>query len=454
MAERWVGRATTGRQRDYVVIFGSCLALTAVAQLIGERTFDLGIGKVTLLPIVWGLILGGALSLQPACRVPVRVQRLAAGFMELGVVVLIAKVGFLAGKNYKELIHAGPAMLTQELGHLIGTLVLSLPLAVLIGMGRPAIGACFSIDRETSFAMVTERYGRTSPEYNGVLAMYVFGTIFGALWMSLLGSFLADHRVLDPKALAMGAGVGSNSMMLAAATSIADQHPDIKDQILTLGAVSSLATAAFGLYVSRYVALPLADRLYVVLDRTALGRAASRLNRGSRDGSATSSTGSLTGPTAADVSIDSAAASRPANQWAVSAVLFVAIGLALAMTPDTTRSMVGKGLVGLLILLAVVLVARYLHRITHASWMILVATIGGLLASPISPWASTLNGYVDPVGLATIGVPTLVIAGLGLGKDWPLLRRVGWRVVPVGLVSIASSFLFAAVVAHFALGIG
>ena len=47
-----------------------------------------------------------------------------------------------------------------------------------------------------------------------------------------------------------------------------------------------------------------------------------------------------------------------------------------------------------------------------------------------------------------------MLAGLGLGKDAPMLRRIGWRIVPVGLVSFAASFIVSAAIAELALGLG
>ncbi|WP_028928051.1 DUF3100 domain-containing protein [Pseudonocardia acaciae] len=419
--------------RVYLPLALVCVALTGIAQLIGSVTLNIGIGSVVLSPVIWAILMGGLVSIQKIRAFPLRMQRFAGYFMEASVLILIAKVGFLAGANLPELVRAGPAMLTQELGHLFGTLVLSLPLAVILGMGRPAIGACFSIDRETSFSMVTERYGASSPEYNGVLAMYVFGTVFGALFMSVLASFLAGYDIFDPLALAMGTGVGSASMMIAAATAIADQYPAVREQVLTLGSVSSLATAVFGIYVSKYLALPLAHRFYSLL-----------AGRRRRDDAPPA----IAATAAASVEPDGPAPSR----WLLYPLLLVPLALATAMSgakPDAMRN----ALVGLLVLTAVVIVASYLHRVARISTMILVASIGCLLASPVSPLSGVLNAFVGQVSLSTIGVVSLAIAGLGLGKDWALLRGVGWRVVPVGLVSIASSFLFATVIAHVVLGV-
>ena len=66
--------------------------------------------------------------------------------------------------NNRRLLDAGPALLLQELGHLFGTVLFSLPIAVALKMGRATVGACFSIDREGSFAIVGDKYGADSDE--------------------------------------------------------------------------------------------------------------------------------------------------------------------------------------------------------------------------------------------------------------------------------------------------
>lgn len=152
---------------------------------------------------------------------------------------------------------------------MFGTIALALPLAVLLRMGPATVGATFSIDREGSFAMVSERYGPPdSDQYRGVLSMYVFGTLFGAVLISLIASLATSFNIFDPPlALAMGAGVGSGSMMAAAAASVVSAHPEMADQVLAVAATSNIITGLLGVYVGMYVALPLADRIYGALTK-------------------------------------------------------------------------------------------------------------------------------------------------------------------------------------------
>src|SRR5699024_2039733 len=94
----------------------------------------------------------------------------------ISVAILIAKFGTEAGPALPKIIAAGPALVLQELGNL-GTIFLSLPLAIMLGLRREAIGMTHSIGREANMALITEKFGIESPEWRGVMSMYIFGTI-------------------------------------------------------------------------------------------------------------------------------------------------------------------------------------------------------------------------------------------------------------------------------------
>jgi hypothetical protein len=68
-----------------------------------------------------------------------------------------------------------------------------------------------------------------SPEGRGVLAEYITGTVLGALFIALSAGFIASMHIFDPRSLAMGAGVGSGSMMAAAIGAISAQAPAEND---------------------------------------------------------------------------------------------------------------------------------------------------------------------------------------------------------------------------------
>ena len=176
--------------------------------------------------------------------------------------LLMTKIGLGIGPNLHIIMNSGWALILQELGHFLGTIVLGLPIALLVGMRREAIGACYSIDREANVAIIIDRYGFHSPEGRGVMGMYICGTLFGAMWISVLAGMIAQLGWFHPIALAMGAGIGSASMMAAATGSIIAVHPEFEREIMAMSGAANLLTSVVGVYFSLFVSLPIMERLY------------------------------------------------------------------------------------------------------------------------------------------------------------------------------------------------
>lgn len=420
------------------------LVLAALAQRIGPAVIPIGAVSVTILPMVWGLLAGGVLSSQRVRPLGDDLQHAGNVVMGVAVLLLVARLSVTIGPNIGLLFTAGPALLLQEVGHLFGTIVLALPLAVLLKMGRPTIGATFSIDREGSFAMVGERFGPNSDEYRGTLSMYVFGTLLGAVTITIVASLAASLHLFDPLALAMGAGVGSGSMMAAAAAVVASEHPELHDQVLALAATSNLITTILGMYVGMYLALPLAEKWYARLTRRS---ASARLPKPT---AATAPDEALATPTTID-----AAETTPA----IAVPLFVSIP-ALLVVGTVTSSIAADGFrwqipLGYALMSVLLLIGLGIYRLSRGrvASLIVVTTLGALSTSPVSPVGAWLSEIIDTVDFVSICTVVLAVAGLSLGKDLPKLRSIGWKIVPVGLVAIVSSYVLSVVVAQFTLGL-
>jgi hypothetical protein len=203
--------------RLYVVAFTIVLA----AEFIGIVNFSVGPGNIVLLPMLWALLIGAVWSLAEnrlpgPLQIGMALQRRASAVVQLALLLFIAKLGLLVGGSLPKLAAACWAMLFQEFGHFFGTTAIGLPIALLLGIKREAIGATFSVGREPSLAIIAEKYGMNSPEGRGVLAEYITGTIFGAVFLALLAGLITSLNIFNPLSLAMGAGVGSGSMMTAA----------------------------------------------------------------------------------------------------------------------------------------------------------------------------------------------------------------------------------------------
>lgn len=115
-----------------------------------------------------------------------REVKAASPLIVIAIMPLIARFGTIIGPSLEQIIAAGPALILQELGNL-GAIALAFPLAVLLlGMGRVAIGARFSVARGPNIAIIAGKYGLKSPEAAGVMGVYLTGTLFGTFIFSPL----------------------------------------------------------------------------------------------------------------------------------------------------------------------------------------------------------------------------------------------------------------------------
>jgi MFS family permease len=238
------------------------IAIAVLSESIGTFKYHL----IVMFPMLYAMLMGSVVSF-PRFKILNESQTKHAG-MILGVMIVLqlSKLGTVIGPQIPYLMQAKLALMLQEIGHFVGTILLGLPLAVMLGMNRESIGATYSIDREPSIAIIFEKYGPESPEGRGVMAMYICGTIFGALWIAILSGVLAQLGVLHPYALAMGAGVGSGAMMTASMGAIAEVYPAMKDQIFAYAGAANLMTTALGVWIALYVSLPIAVWAYGVLN--------------------------------------------------------------------------------------------------------------------------------------------------------------------------------------------
>lgn len=260
------------RMGVFLRLFGAVLVVIIVSELIGIIKIPLGPGSIVLLPMLYAVILG-ILITPDILGKPIKALRkvLSDDEMELaGVLVMVSllplgvKYGTLVGPNIIKVVQAGPAFLLQELGNILTPLI-ALPLALLLGLNREAIGATVSICREPTLGVIGERYGMNSPEGTGVLGTYMIGTVLGTIFFGILGS-IALYTRLHPYALAMASGMGSGSMMTAASTSLAAAAPTgMADTILAYAATSNMLTGVTGMYSVIFIALPLTNLYYKIL---------------------------------------------------------------------------------------------------------------------------------------------------------------------------------------------
>ncbi len=237
------------------------LVLCVIAEYIGGKTFDVGPAKLVLVPMFYSFILGAIISL-PRMKILSNDDMIQASSL-VGVTffLLMARYGTLVGPSFWKVVHSAPALILQEFGNL-GTVLLGVPFAVLLGLRREAIGAAFSNARESNIAIIGEKFGINSPEGLGVMGVYITGTVFGALFCSFMSSLIASTiSWFSPQALAMACGTGSASMMTTSLAPLLAMFPDMKEELTALAASSNMLSGLDGVYMCVFLSLPLSEWL-------------------------------------------------------------------------------------------------------------------------------------------------------------------------------------------------
>ncbi|KTT24710.1 branched-chain amino acid ABC transporter permease [Pseudomonas oryzihabitans] len=422
---------------DTVKLYVWAAVVLVIAELIGAISIPLGPGKVVLLPMIWALLLGAVVGLASK-RLPQGVaigrgaQVRSAAILQYALLIFIAKLGLVVGGSLPTVIAAGWALAFQELGHFVGTILLGLPVALLLGIKREAIGATFSVGREPSLAIIGERYGMDSPEGRGVLAEYLTGTLIGAVFMAIVAGFIASLNIFHPYSLAMGSGIGSGSIMAAAAGAVAAQQtPEVAKQVMALAAAANLITTTLGTYFTLFISLPLAVWGYRVLEP--------RIGRTTK----ASFTQSAVDQTVVDEPVELGWSGR-LSAWLAAAALallgtFVATKALPAAAFTATALLIGAAFVGEL------LCQLFRRKVPAVCWVSLVAMF---LTSPWCPWAPQITAAANTIGVLAVITPMLAFAGLSIAKDIPAFRRLGWRIVVVSLTASFGTFIGAVFIAE------
>lgn len=243
------------------------VCLVIVAEFIGP--LNISITKtinLVAMPLLWAMIGGIGLYLIKSFKpIGKKQAKLAEASMLLFIGPLLCKLAISSGQSIHLLFDVGPALVLQEAGNL-GTIFLALPIALILGFKQEAIGMTNSIGREPNVAVVIDKFGFNSPETRGVLTVFIIGTVIGTLYISFLSSLCVSVLPLHPYAFAMGSGVGSASMNAAALAPIVEMFPDISTNIEAFAGFSNLISFCIGIYVCIFIAIPLTQKLYGILE--------------------------------------------------------------------------------------------------------------------------------------------------------------------------------------------
>ncbi|PZU18563.1 MAG: DUF3100 domain-containing protein [Shinella sp.] len=418
------------------------LLVTLITEWIGPVAIPLGSTRIVILPMLMALLLTTTLAalharLPGPLRLDMPLQRHAGKLLNAALLLFIVKLGLMAGHSMPQLQKVGWALAFQELGHAFGTMVLALPLALLLGIKREAVGATFSIGRENSLVIIGQKYGMQSAEGRGVLAEYITGTVLGAVFITLLVSIIAPLDIFDPRSLAMGAGMGSGSLMAAALGVITvGMPPEMVKELTAIAAAANLIAGVVGFYFAVFITLPLCnwlyDRLEPTLGRTALARSA---------------------PSANEPAPEETMAEEDENPSFADSV----VALLLMLAGITLSNYIGHGVLpqqtlpGVAVMVAIVLLGLLLKRLLRRLPLMLFLAIAATLVTIPGGWplADTVAETINHVQFMSITTTVLALAGFSVARKLPMFRRLGWRIVVVSLTATAGTFIGAAAIAEF-----
>ena len=159
--ETYVYSSLTERIKSEYRVYILAFVFLIIADFIGQVKIPLGPGMLILFPIFYALFMGILSGPQVLKVLKEKEVTAASKLVIIAICPFIAKLGINAGANLPAVLEAGPALLLQEIGNL-GTILLGLPIALLLGLKREAIGATHSINRESNLALITDMYGPDS----------------------------------------------------------------------------------------------------------------------------------------------------------------------------------------------------------------------------------------------------------------------------------------------------
>ena len=246
-------------------IYFAAVIFIVIADSIGQIKVPLGPGTLILFPIFYAIFMGILSGPQVLKIFKKKEVKAASKLVIVCICPFIAKLGINAGASLETVISAGPALLLQEFGNL-GTIFLSLPLALLFGLKRESIGACHSINRETNLALMQDMFGPDSAEARGSLSVYIIGGMIGTIFFGFMATVIASTGIFHPYALGMASGVGAGIKMASATASLAEMFPAMADQISALASASETISGIDGIYLAIFVGIPLCNWLYKVLE--------------------------------------------------------------------------------------------------------------------------------------------------------------------------------------------
>ncbi|GAA1487496.1 DUF3100 domain-containing protein [Brachybacterium sacelli] len=431
-----------------------------VAEGIGIRSLPITSSMtITVLPLVFAVLLTMILGI-PAWRKGIlrrvysaRNVGFSGAFLIIIMLPLMARYGADVAPRLGEIVSIGWVFLLQELGNL-GTVVLGLPVALMLGLRRHAIGSTLGLGREGELAYISEKYTLNSDPGRGVLSMYLMGTLFGALFFSVVAPILLGTG-LDVRALAIASGMGSASMMTASSSTLAAQVPQLQDTIVSYAAASQLLTSFIGTYTMVFLAVPLQRALYNLFMRGKDRLPASGMATTAHP--ANSVTGGRSVPTASELF-------APHRYTMFMGVLL--LSLVLVLFTQQMKLWVNPGSTPITLLTLGGLVALWLFALLGivVGDLMTLSRVPLLRDFPVLGWVSLVSlagclawgGFVDAIGgvdFLSLTTPILAFAGVSVADRLVDLSKTSWKIAITAVFVFLGTYVGSALLAQFGLSV-
>ena len=140
--------------------------------------------------------------------------------------------------------------------------------------------------------------------------------------------------------------------------------------------------------------------------------------------------------------------------WKENIAIFVVAGaLAVVAAIVGFKIPVMDAVIGSAILVVITLIGIFVARIMPGNlpmvfWVSIVAILS---TSSISPFAATITQYTAKIDFLAICTVVLAYAGLTVGKDLDMFKKMSWRIIVVALAVYTGTFLCATLVAEIML---
>ena len=244
------------------------LIIFLVTQSIGVIKFSVfNTISIVILPMVFSLIISMlAYTSKKIKWIELKESQTATYIFLIILGPLIAKLAVISGANITLLVNTGPLIILEELGDAFCVFT-ALPIALLLGFRRKAIGMASSMCKELQMAVVIDKYGLDSQEIKGFMIVYIMGLVFGTVIISIIANIMPFILPLHPYSYALACGIGSASMNVAGVSALSVLYPELENQLIAYSAIANIISVLLSVYVFMFISLPLTEKIYSLLEK-------------------------------------------------------------------------------------------------------------------------------------------------------------------------------------------